>query len=106
MKSYVVFLAVVVLVACGDRTSGSSDTSFEADQVRDAKSAVANSLKDPDSAQFRNVVYRAPHVCGEVNAKNGFGGYAGFKKFGWNSAYGAEIAGADGRLLMNEVCTK
>lgn len=44
-------------------------------------------LKDPDSAQFRNVVaYRHPNAagyvfCGEVNAKNAFGGYSGHERF-------------------------
>lgn len=37
---------------------------------------VAN-LKDPDSAEFRN----QNGFCGEVNAKNGLGGYTGFKRF-------------------------
>ncbi|MBP5790611.1 MAG: hypothetical protein J6W29_10330 [Neisseriaceae bacterium] len=38
---------------------------------------VKSNLKDPSSAQFRNQV----EFCGEVNAKNAFGGYTGFKKF-------------------------
>ena len=45
------------------------------------KEAVKNRLKDPDSANFRNVFYKnaGGHViCGEVNSKGGFGGYAGF----------------------------
>jgi len=42
--------------------------------VRDA---VRESLKDPDSAMFRNQV----DGCGEVNAKNSFGGYVGYRRF-------------------------
>ncbi|MEC7120584.1 MAG: hypothetical protein VXW65_11885 [Pseudomonadota bacterium] len=42
-----------------------------------AKMAVRNSRKDPNSAVFRDVNGR----CGLVNAKNGFGGYAGFKRY-------------------------
>ncbi len=46
---------------------------------------VKATLKDPSSAQFRNVrTYHgsgAPVVCGEVNSKNGFGGYGGFQRF-------------------------
>ena len=38
---------------------------------------VKNTLKDPDSAQFQNI----EGYCGEVNAKNSYGGYIGFKKF-------------------------
>lgn len=50
------------------------------------RGAVARSLKDPDSAQFRNDrvwVHRdgSARLCGEVNAKNGFGGFAGYRRF-------------------------
>lgn len=50
-----------------------------------AQAQVASSLKDPGSAQFRNVEIK-PYgygkvVCGEVNAKNSYGGYVGFAKF-------------------------
>jgi hypothetical protein len=58
--------------------------------------AVKNDLKDPDSARFRNVVYYGSYIkfkdgkrvrlgthtiCGEVNAKNSFGGYGGYREF-------------------------
>jgi hypothetical protein len=46
-----------------------------------AENAVKQLLKDPDSAQFRNVKEFTGPVCGEVNSKNGFGGYVGFSKF-------------------------
>jgi hypothetical protein len=50
-----------------------------------AKGGVLLTLRDPDSARFQSVVYRqsprGPTVCGFVNAKNGFGGYAGLKPF-------------------------
>jgi hypothetical protein len=44
--------------------------------------AVANGLRDPESARFTGTrVVRTPEgkdaLCGMVNAKNGFGGYAG-----------------------------
>lgn len=42
-------------------------------------------LKDPSSAQFRDIKYRADKgawtICGEVNAKNSMGAYTGFQKF-------------------------
>ncbi len=58
--------------------------------LSDAKAKVLAELKDPDSAKFREVdVIKQVHpdtkhfgtVCGYVNAKNGFGGYTGFKPF-------------------------
>jgi hypothetical protein len=42
-----------------------------------AQENVKSILKDPDSATFRNMV----GSCGEVNSKNGFGAYTGFKRF-------------------------
>ena len=42
-------------------------------------------LKDPSSARYQNLTYRTRGplgvVCGEVNARNSFGGYTGFKDF-------------------------
>ena len=56
-----------------------------------AKSEVSANLKDPASAQFRNVKVSkmtdaedgrvVAVVCGEINGKNGFGAYAGFHPF-------------------------
>lgn len=60
---------------------------WSAAQIRAAgRRAVLAELRDPSSAQFRNV-RRIQHengttqFCGEVNARNGFGGMAGFKRF-------------------------
>jgi hypothetical protein len=48
--------------------------------------AFQGTLKDADSAKFRAIRYKmdAPEgwtMCGEVNAKNSYGGYAGFQPF-------------------------
>jgi len=64
-------------------TPAASQSSDEQDKEQ-AQRAVLNLLKDPGSAQFRNVRKTKPgFVCGEVNAKNGMGGYVGFKQFEW-----------------------
>lgn len=57
----------------------------EAEAIELGKKAAADMLKDPGSAQFRNVRLQ-PHlqgavVCGEINAKNSYGGYVGFTRF-------------------------
>jgi hypothetical protein len=56
-------------------------------RVEAAESAVKEGLKDPGSAQFKNVVVKTNSlgetaVCGEYNARNSFGGYVGFQPFG------------------------
>lgn len=52
--------------------------------IQRAIAAVKMRLKDPYSARFRNVhIGKERHrpVYGEVNAKNGFGGYVGYTWF-------------------------
>jgi len=56
--------------------------------VKEAKNKITENFKDPDSAKFRNVgVYKAAKgdgelsVCGEVNAKNSYGAYVGYRSF-------------------------
>lgn len=59
----------------------------DAPQIREGENFVKQSLRDPDSAQFRNekirVVWsqngdRWKVYCAEVNANNAFGGKTGF----------------------------
>ncbi|MYM34896.1 hypothetical protein GTP38_11150 [Duganella sp. FT94W] len=55
---------------------------------------VADQLVDPLSAQFRNDwIAKDGWHCGEVNAKNGMGGYGGFKRF---------IAGQQNKIIYLE----
>lgn len=54
---------------------------LDAAKVIAVKMFVSNSLKDPDSAKFRSVKVKWGNVCGEVNAKNSYGGYVGYRRF-------------------------
>jgi len=52
--------------------------------IEQQKDAIKGKLRDPDSAEFRNVKVcyaMGPIVVGEVNSNNGFGGKAGFQRF-------------------------
>lgn len=60
--------------------------------ISEGQDMVASQLKDKDSAKFRNVSFfedkarssEKDHTgafCGEVNAKNSFGGYTGYNRF-------------------------
>ncbi|MBC7860285.1 MAG: hypothetical protein H7Z39_16250 [Burkholderiaceae bacterium] len=76
-----------------------------------ARNAVLAMLKDADSAKFRNVrsVGDGLFVCGEVNAKNSYGGYVGFKKFYFDWPDGlANIDGVDGYVeyVFSEKCNE
>lgn len=51
-------------------------------QLIQAESLVKQTLKDPSSADFRNSrTLNNGAVCGQVNAKNSFGAYTGFRNF-------------------------
>ena len=73
-----------------------------------AKQAVTAALKDPDSAQFGEVVAVSADgeavACGSVNAKNSFGGYTGQKSF----VYAAGLLAMEGEKgfskLWNTLC--
>jgi hypothetical protein len=61
-------------------------------RIEKAKNAVLGSLKDPGSAQFKDVMGSEVNgdfsVCGKINAKNAMGGYVGFKNFCWTEKNG------------------
>jgi hypothetical protein len=93
---------VGIITACA-AVAGCSDTGA-------AEKAVRGMLKDPDSAEFRNLrVVDKPSVqegvvCGEVNAKNSYGGYNGFKEFAFNPNSGAvTIVGDEGTVSDDTV---
>lgn len=54
-------------------------------QLHRAKSDIASAMKDPGSAEFRNVTHAkygsSRVVCGQVNGRNGFGAMGGFRSF-------------------------
>lgn len=53
--------------------------------VAETKQALTRNFKDPSAAQYRNLAVYSDDgelaLCGEVNAKNGFGAYIGFTPF-------------------------
>jgi hypothetical protein len=58
--------------------------------------SIKATLKDPDSAQFQNIRIAdydgGKVVCGEINAKNSYGGYVGYKSF---------VAGISGSTIFS-----
>ena len=59
----------------------------------DVQKAVADGMKDPESAQFRHVDYYpdAKLACGEMNGNNSYGGKAGFGGFAYDNGYAAGL---------------
>ena len=72
----------VALTACG---AGNDEKRKDSMLIVLSQEAVQSKLKDEGSAEFRNIdIHKSAEatvVCGEVNAKNAFGGYAGFQRF-------------------------
>lgn len=85
----ITMLAMVVLAGCGAMAGGEVGTDAHAADL--AQQGIENMLKDADSAKFTGLyVIRARegadgrqslYTCGYVNARNGFGGYAGDSRF-------------------------
>ncbi len=85
---------VVSLLLSGCYSATEADfqkVSIPAHIEKSARDQVQYALKDPSSAQFRNIrgySFSGPGggyvVCGEVNGKNSFGGYTGFQPFRTN----------------------
>ncbi|WP_282353060.1 hypothetical protein [Pseudomonas sp. PS01303] len=66
-----------------------------------AKKSIAANYKDPDSVLFKNLTldWNKKHICGELNAKNGFGGYIGYDVFR------AELKGAGAQTSIASMWT-
>lgn len=96
MRRVATFLTALVLAGCYDGESSAVDIECREQDCRETKAkdlieaskeAVRRVMKDPKSAEFRDVKYYAARwsnpqvVCGEVNAKNSYGAMAGFERF-------------------------
>lgn len=63
-------------------TSPATQPPAESPWEAEAKRLVTDGLKDPSSAMFREIrELSGDQVCGQVNAKNSFGGYVGYRWF-------------------------
>lgn len=76
MKTLIIAaLAASTLAACAPQPTR------EEMQIAAVQEAVRAQLRDPQSAQFTNVRKSRLAICGEVNSKNAYGGYAGAERF-------------------------
>jgi hypothetical protein len=51
------------------------------DATKATREIISDQMKDPFSAQFKNETVGKDAVCGEVNSKNAYGAYVGFKRY-------------------------
>ena len=83
-KLSAVCLAVVVcasLAACG-KSEAQRQQESAATMTSLGEKYVKEKILEPSSAQFRNqFIGKKGAPCGEVNAKDAFGGYIGFQRY-------------------------
>lgn len=65
-------LAAISLMTVGCQQEKPSDP---------ALADVAYDLKDPESAKYRELYSTGERLCGQINSKNSYGGYVGFRRF-------------------------
>lgn len=77
-------LLLGLLAACGPSAFAQAAPKLDEKALRQA---FEQTLKDAESARFRAIKYQPTGepggwtMCGEVNAKNSYGGYSGFEPF-------------------------
>ncbi|MDN8035513.1 hypothetical protein [Burkholderia vietnamiensis] len=99
--------AVVEKVAAEKREATAEGDKEKQHRIAEVEAVVVASLKDPESAQFRDVFVGVTYACGQVNARNGFGGYTGFNDFyvsGVSSFYfGQEHIADDAKAYIRDL---
>lgn len=97
MKLFVMIMLAFAAFAATAAPEKKSDVQEKLTQKRieSAKARVLDTLKDPDSAKFKDVYVAADGetLCGSINSKNSYGGYVGFQNF---------MIDADGRLFFDD----
>lgn len=89
MKTYAITAALLTSLLGCVTSANFSPTKIPSSQLEGNLDKVRFQLRDPDSAQFRNVkTYQSDTqagggiiICGLANARNAFGGLTGFKPF-------------------------
>lgn len=70
---FVLLVALIGIAATGCTSPPEDDPDFQA--------SLATSFKDPSSLEYLGLQSGPGAICGQINAKNGFGAYSGFQPF-------------------------
>jgi hypothetical protein len=93
MKRLATIATCVALAGCASPVVHTKRLAMSNAQINEIKNVTRHNLKDPESAQFRDIRRTEFQrqdgtsntlVCGEINGKNAFGGYVGFSTFKGN----------------------
>lgn len=82
MNNFPLIFIILLIITMTTSTSIAANDNL----ISQTKQHVKDMLKDPESAQFKDVKVAINSkgektVCGQVNSKNSYGGYTGFKSF-------------------------
>jgi hypothetical protein len=106
MRVTALIFTLAMVAACSGKppTPVATVAQVEAQLLAKGQQLAAYDLKDPASAQFRavflqraqpaaeaSVTLAAPIVCGELNGRNSYGAYAGFRRFAVSLPTGEKI---------------
>jgi len=100
MRTILIASALISLASCNGADGF--------DQYASVKIAVRDVLKDPDSAQFKDLSPCGGDsnvIQGKVNAKNGFGGYTGFTDFIYADGR-VGMPGDENYIALINICTE
>lgn len=105
-------LILACVLALGLATGANAQASRYDLWAANGQNQIQARLRDPGSARFGRVVVSmyqgAPIVCGNVNSRNGLGGYAGNQRFIWAgsriSVLEEEMAAGEMDSLWRDAC--
>ena len=78
MRKFIIYVSLALIGIA----SGAAYQYDELFVVPPLRAMISSQMKDPDSAKFRNEsLTKSGWLCGEINSKNGLGGYSGFERY-------------------------
>ncbi|MRW86650.1 hypothetical protein GJ698_21495 [Pseudoduganella sp. FT26W] len=81
MRLAITMALMLVLAACG-KTAAQKQQEEAATLTTLGEKYVKEKILEPNQAQFRNqFIGKGGAPCGEVNAKDAFGGYIGYQRY-------------------------
>lgn len=114
MRNLFLVIQMLILVACNAPSNFIKTELIELSpsEIRSLESAVRDNLKDPSSAQFgRYIAFNIKNkngttttgACGNVNAKNSYGGYVGMTPYSALGVNGTFVSASISKY-MKAVC--
>ena len=117
MKKLALAASMIFLMGCANPNTMEVTTSpakLSKSEIALVKTLVSETTRDPEAVKFRFLTgYRASNgdmiICGEANAKNAYGGYAGYSPL-WVRMDGKTLKAAnfspDSASIISKYCSE